>query len=141
MKWQARTALAERLAQLQTEAAPYLEDLRGALAKVDPSTAASILRENLLERGLDFAQSGRHRRRSVAALPPDQRPFAYYAAAAWTAKALLLAEHLERLQLEPGFPRKFAADAMLTLVGRYEQEDEPWLWPFPGLSPWDHLED
>ncbi len=140
MRWSGKARLMETLEQLRKQAEPHLEVLRRDLLALGVEGAQQFLRENL-EIGLTVARAGRQRRQTVAQYPPDQQPWALYAAAAWTAKAVVLLEQLEILQLEPRFPAKFAGEATLTLVGRYENEDELWVWPFEGFSPWDYLEE
>lgn len=140
MNWKARQALHQRLVQLQKLAEPHLSFLMEALSPLGPDDAEELLRANRVS-ALDVASAGSNRSRLLASLPESQLPWAAYAAAAWTARALILAEHLEALQLEPDRRGPDAADAFLTLIGRYEDEPEAWLWPFPGVSPWDLPED
>lgn len=140
MRWTAHAGLLKTLQQLRTLAEPHTDQLRADLATLGIEGAQTFLRENV-EFGLDVAGAGRTRPQTLAAYAPAQRPWVLYAAAAWTAKALVLAEQLDVLQLEPTFPAKFAPGSMLRLIGRYEQDEEAWLWPFPGFAPWDHFDE
>lgn len=56
-----------------------------------------------------------------------------YTATAWAARALVLAELLDRF--DPDLPQKWAAETTLLWLSEFESE-EVWLWPFGTEPPW-----
>lgn len=129
-------ALLPQLETVRHEVTSDMQDqLRRELAPLG-ELRTTILLQNWRAFALDLVKDGtaRQRKKKVEQLPPEKRHLAHYAAAAWLARALVLAQHMEQADL-PMMPKKWAGNAMLGVVGDFES-DEDWLWPFDSPSPW-----
>jgi hypothetical protein len=131
-----RSALWNLLEELRGAiSAEQISNLQDDLQKLDKTQLITRL-DIMREVGIELAQThGKQKRQKlIRELPPVHQGWALYAAAAWTVRALALAEYLERADLAL-MPRKWAADAALSLVADFEK-DQTWLWPFDGEPPW-----
>lgn len=75
------------------------------------------------------------RTKRLAALDPEDRLWLRYAVAAWSAKAVVYFELLEKSSIAPVDLQKWSGPAGLNLVAEYEG-NQVWLWPWGGLTPW-----
>lgn len=102
------------------------------LGKDEVVKALHDLRSDALE--LAGAKSARDRQKVIARFEQAKPYLLFYAAAAWTARTLALAENLERADLAV-LPKKWAGEQALMLMDEFEGDDE-WLWPFDSDPPW-----
>jgi hypothetical protein len=120
---------------------PEMEDaLRTELAPLKPSIVAFTL-QSWRPLAIKLAETKNARELKVlidshAATKPH---WALYAQAAWIARALALAEYLERSDLAMQ-PRQWAGGVALRLLDEFEG-DTAWLWPFESESPWPSEDD
>ena len=131
-----RTALWPMLEKARKAVTPDMEHaLRTELAPLKPSIVAFTL-QSWRPLAIELAETKNARERKIlidsqAATKPH---WALYAQAAWIARTLALAEHLERSDLAVQ-PRKWAGGVALRLLYEFEG-DIAWLWPFESESPW-----
>lgn len=81
----------------------------------------------------------RDRQKLIDEVAPDNPQWLLYAAVAWTARTLALAEYLERADLAI-MPKKWAGEQALSMLDDFEG-DETWLWPFESEPPWPDDDD
>lgn len=114
--------------------------LRTEFAPLKPSIVAYTLQAwRPLAVELAEAKGTRERRDLIDRHAATKPQWALYAQAAWLARALALAEHMERTDLAIQ-PKKWAGHAALNLLDEFEA-DLAWLWPFESESPWPDDDD
>jgi hypothetical protein len=131
-----RSALWLILERCQADIPPEMEDLLsnqfGVLGKEHALGILHAFRPFALQLAKSTAK--RERQKLVEEFASDNPQWLLYAAAAWTARALALAEYLERADLAI-MPKKWAGEQALSMIDDFEA-DESWLWPFDSEPPW-----
>lgn len=140
MRHTARAALAKRLEMLR---AGFSSDedaaLRTRLQAIGKDGVEVYLRcSSGIGLHLAEAASQREFRSKLAELHGVDELLTRYTATAWAARALVFAELLHQLELEP--PERWAAQSTLAWLKDFE-EQEVWLWPFDSPSPWPDEDD
>lgn len=139
MVWPVRRSLRRRLDELLAMFPPEeLEPLRGKMSAW-PKTETARLLQLVRAESLDFARLRPSARKSeLRSLDPQMSATRVYAAAAWTARAVVLLELLELRQLD-GDASSDAAFSALLMLDEFDGDDA-WLWPLPLPSPWPDLD-
>jgi len=134
--WTARSALLKMHEKFSDLISP--DDLRLLRSQLD-GWSKRDLEDWLNERraaGLQIVADGVPAlKRRVRNLDRSEAVALFYLASAWSAKAVVLFELLERSAIAPSDPAKWAGPSGLRLVTEYET-DENWLWSLPEAPPW-----
>lgn len=136
-----RSALWPILERCRADVPPDIEarlfDQLGSIGKARTTEILHAYRPIALE--LAGTKAARERQKLVNELALERPYLVFYAAAAWTARTLALAESLERADLAI-LPKKWAGEQALSMINDFE-DDETWLWPFESESPWPDDDD
>lgn len=140
MKTTARPALAKHLQMHLGGFSPAeVGTLHRRLAMIGKKQVETYLRaSSVIGLGLAASPNRRALRSNLVALEGLDDLLTRYAATAWAARALVLAELLDRF--DPDLPQKWAAEATLLWLSEFESE-EVWLWPFGTEPPWPNSAD
>ena len=109
-----------------------LFDQLGSIGKTRTTEILHAYRPIALE--LAGTKAARERQKLVSELALERPYLVFYAAAAWTARTLALAEYVERTDLAI-LPKKWPGEQALSMMNEFE-DDETWLWPFDSEPPW-----
>lgn len=136
-----RSALWPILERCRADVPPDMQSLLfdqlGSIGKSRTTEILHAYRPFALE--LAGTKAARERQKLVNELALERPYLVFYAAAAWTARTLALAEYLERADLAI-HPKKWAGEQALSMMNEFE-DDETWLWPFDSESPWPDDDD
>ncbi|MDH4745888.1 hypothetical protein OMP43_17825 [Sphingomonas sp. CBMAI 2297] len=136
-----RAALGPLLERAQGMVPPQMQQqLRAELGPMG-SAKVTLYLHQMRPAALELARVGpaREWKKLLDEHASEARHLVLYAATAWIARAVVMAEYLERADLA-NLPKKWAAEQTLRMVENVEG-DEGWLWPFNSDSPWPEWED